>query len=139
MLTGTTNPQTIVVTDPANVIANFAPSAQPQLFATTSGQRTDGPAAGQRLVPIMLRNIGQGAASGASITAITNIATLSGSGAVSLASPLPLNFGEIAAGGSATQPILFNWPASATRVQFTVQFTANGGAYTGSTTLTLFR
>jgi len=138
-LTGTTNPQTLVVTDPANVIANFAPSAQPQLFATTSGQRTDGPATGQRLVPIMLRNIGQGAASGASITAISNLATLSGSGAVSLASPLPLNFGEIAAGGSATQPILFNWPATATRVQFTVQFTANGGAYTGSTTLTLFR
>ncbi|MBL8175987.1 MAG: hypothetical protein JNK48_15020, partial [Bryobacterales bacterium] len=137
-LTGTTNPQTIVVTDPVTVIANFAPSAQAQLFATTGGPRID-VAPGQRLVPIMLRNAGQGAATGAAITSVTGIATIAGSGAVSLASPLPVGFGDIAPGGAATQPLLFNWPATATRVQFTVSFTANGGAYSGSTTLTLFR
>ncbi len=36
-----------------------------------------------------------------------------------------------------SQPLVFQWPATATRVQFTVQFSANG--YSGSTTLTLFR
>ncbi len=138
-LQGSTNPQTVYVNDPATVVANFAPSAGPTLFATAGGQRTDGPVAGQRLAPILLRNIGQGAASGVTITGVSNIATMAGSGAVSLVSALPAAVGEIPAGGSAGHTLLFQWPSGATRVQFTVQFSANGGTYTGSTTLTLFR
>jgi hypothetical protein len=55
-----------------------------------------------------------------------------------VASGTPLNLGTIAPGASASGAVTFNWPASATRVKFTVNFTADGG-YAGSTTVTTFR
>lgn len=134
------NPATIAsITAPTSVVANFAAAGTPNLFASTSGARTDGPAAGQRTVPLMIRNVGSGPAADAAITAITNITVTTGSGVVSAATAVPLNLGTIANGGLASTSLVMNWPATATRVQFTVRFTANGGAYNGSTTLTLFR
>lgn len=134
------NPATIAsITAPTSVVANFAATGTPNLFASTSGARTDGPAPGQRTVPLMIRNVGSGPAADAAITAITNITVTTGSGVVSAATAVPLNLGTIANGGQAATSLVWNWPATATRVQFTVRFTANGGAYNGSTTLTLFR
>jgi hypothetical protein len=33
----------------------------------------------------------------------------------------------------------FNWPTTVARIRMTVNFSANGGAYTGSTVLNVFR
>ncbi|MBI4902150.1 MAG: Ig-like domain repeat protein [Acidobacteria bacterium] len=137
-LSGTANPQNLTLRDPATVVANFAPAAQPALFATT-GQRSDGPQPGQRQVALQIRNAGQSVAVDARIGGITNVQVMDGSGVVSVLSPMPVLVGTIAPGSSATQPLLFDWPAAAARVRFTVQFTANGGAYSGSTMLTVFR
>ncbi|MBL8179293.1 MAG: hypothetical protein JNK48_31740 [Bryobacterales bacterium] len=134
------NPASIAaVTAPLSIVANFATTGTPNLFASTSAARTDGPGAGQRTVPLSIRNVGSGPAADAAITAITNVTVLAGSGAVSAATTVPLPLGTIASGGQAATSLVFNWPATATRVQFTVRFSANGGAYNGSTTLTLFR
>lgn len=137
--TSAANPSTYTVTAPASVVANFGPAASPALFAATTFPRSDGLQPSQRIVPITVRNIGQGLAAGARITGIANIAVVAGNGSVSLVSALPVDYGDIAPGGLATQSLLFHWPSTATRVQFTVQLRANGGAYSGATTLTLFR
>jgi hypothetical protein len=87
----------------------------------------------------VIRNSGSGPAADASITGIVNILVTSGSGVVTSATVTPLALGAIAAGGQAATNLVFNWPSTATRVQFTVRFAANNGAYSGSTTITLFR
>ncbi|MFN7935869.1 MAG: hypothetical protein U0R19_21240 [Bryobacteraceae bacterium] len=134
------NPASIAaMTGPLSIVANFATTGTPNLYATTSGARTDGPAPGSRLVPIAVRNLGSGPAADAVIDGITNILVTGGSGAVSALTPVPVPLGTIASGGQAVTSLGFNWPATATRVQFTLRFSANGGAYSGTTTLTLFR
>lgn len=134
------NPATIAsVTAPLAIVANFAATGNPLLSAATSGARTDGPGAGQRTVPIVIRNSGTGPAVDASITGVVNILVTSGSGVVTTATVTPLALGTIAAGGQAATNLVFNWPSTATRVQFTVRFASNNGAYSGSTTITLFR
>jgi hypothetical protein len=135
-LTGAANPQTLTLNSDSAVTANFAP-LQPALTASV-GVRTDGSAAGTRNVPFTLLNSGLGAAGNATIAAITGITVLGGSGTVSVASGVPVDLGTITTGGTASGTIVFSWPASATRVRFTVNFTADGG-YSGSTTITSFR
>jgi hypothetical protein len=132
---GATNPQSIVFYFDSTVIANFAP-AQPALTASV-GVRSDD-VFGNRIVPITLLNSGVGTAVNATITSITNIATLSGAGTVTVITGTPANLGTIAPGSSATGNVIFNWPTSALRARFTVNFTAAGG-YSGSTTITTFR
>jgi hypothetical protein len=74
----------------------------------------------------------------ATITSITGISDVSGSGAVTVASPTtPLNLGPISPGGSASGSITFNWPSTATRVTFTVNFVADGVA-AKSSRITIF-
>lgn len=124
---------------PLNVVANFTASAQPLLSATTSGARSDGPLPGQRQVPIVIRNSGSGPAATAEIIGITNIRVMSGSGVVTNATPLPLALGDLSSNAQANANLIFNWPANATRVQFTVLFRANNGQYQNQSTLTLFR
>jgi len=134
------NPVTIgPVTQALQVVANFAATGTPTLSAASTGVRTDGPGAGQRTVPFVLRNSGSGPAVDATITGIANIQVLSGSGVVTAADVLPLSMGTISAPGQSAGVLRFNWPSTATRIQFTVRFSANGGAYSGSTTLSLFR
>jgi hypothetical protein len=91
------------------------------------------------MVPISLTNAGSGGAMNAEIDSITSIQVVSGSGAVSEAQPAATLFGDLSPGQSATGTMLFTWPATATRVRMTVNFSANGGGYKNSTILTLFR
>ncbi len=133
---GTTNPRTYSITGPANIVANFAPAA-PALTASISA-RADGPSPGTRNVTISLSNSGVSTAANATITSITGVSVVTGSGTASVASALPVDLGPIVVGGSASTSVLFNWPATATRVRFTVNFTAAGG-YSGSTVITSFR
>ena len=135
-VTGSGNPQNVTMNGPANVVANFTPVA-PNLAANV-GARSDGVPGVTRLVALTLTNTGIGEADNATIANITAISDVAGSGAVTLASGAPVNLGTIKAGSSGTATITFNWPASATRVRFTVNFTAGGG-YTGSTTITTLR
>jgi WD40 repeat protein len=135
-LSGTASPQTLTVNSDAAVTANFAP-LQPSLAASV-GVRTDGPVANSRNVPITLLNSGLGAAGNATITSITGITVLAGSGAVGVLTGTPANLGAISSGNSASGAILFDWPSTATRVRFTVNFKADGG-YSGSTVITSFR
>jgi hypothetical protein len=130
-LTGSGDPQNVTMNGPANVVANFTPIA-PNLAATV-GTRTV--AGSTVLVSLTLTNTGLGAANDATITGITAISDVAGSGAVSVASGTPVDLGTINPGASGTATVTFNWPSTATRVSFTVNFTADGG-YTGSTMIT---
>jgi len=133
-LTGSANPQNLTITGDASVAANFTKVA-PALSATL-GVRSNGTAAGTRVVPITLTNIGAGPASNATITSVSAV-VLIGTGAISVASGVPVNLGGIAVGGSASSTMTLNWPATATRVTLTIGFTADG--YSGSSTTTVFR
>jgi alpha-tubulin suppressor-like RCC1 family protein len=134
-LSGTTNPAIVTMSGPLLVVANFTPIA-PNLAASV-GTRVDG-APGTRLVTINLTNTGLGTATNATITSITGIADVAGSGTVTVAGALPLDIGSIAPSTSAAGTITFNWPTTATRVRFTINFAADGG-YTGASTVTTFR
>jgi hypothetical protein len=138
-LTGATNPIDVSALNPMTAVANFAPTTAPAVVAMSTAPRSDGATAGTREVPIDLRNLGTGLATGANITGITNIRVVAGTGAVSIVTPMPVSYGDLSSNTLATRTLTFVWPSTATRVSFTVQFTANGGAYVGSTTLTLFR
>ena len=88
-------------------------------------------------VQIQLMNRGALAATGARILSVSGIRVLTGTGAVT-----PVNqtadFGSILPGTSATRTISFDWPATAKRIQFTVNFGDVSG-YRGSTTMAVFR
>jgi alpha-tubulin suppressor-like RCC1 family protein len=135
-LSGSANPQTLALNSNSTVVANFTP-LQPSLTASV-GVRTDGPSAGSRNVPLSLLNSGRGAAGNATIASISAITVLGGSGTVTVLSGTPADIGTIAPANSATATVLFSWPTTATRVRFTVNFTADGG-YSGSTIITSFR
>jgi hypothetical protein len=130
------NPLSLSLLSDTSIVANFAPVA-PQINATI-GVRSDGVVAGTRVVPISLQNTGTGVATNATITSISGITVLSGTGTVSVASGVPMNYGPIGISQTVSNNVIFNWPATATRARFTVNFTADGG-YSGSTTVTIFR
>lgn len=128
----------VTMTGPAQVTANFTAMGRPVLYAASSS-RTD---LGGNVVavPIVLTNLGSGPAGDAVITAIDGFTVLAGSGAVS--APLPnggVNVGTIGVRRSAQATVNFQWPATATRISFTVRFRANGGSYVGSNSISLFR
>jgi endonuclease/exonuclease/phosphatase family metal-dependent hydrolase len=125
------------ITEPTIVTAKFRAVELPALNAVSVGPRGDG-GAGVRNVPLAIRNNGPGGATNVRITEVVNLMTTGGSGVASFASPLPVSFGAVPAGGaSAPTMVQFTWPATVTRLQFTVRFTADG--YSGSTTLNLVR
>jgi hypothetical protein len=135
-LTGNTNPQNVTMNGPVNVVANFTPLA-PNMTATVGARTIINTSTVQ--VGINLVNNGLGAATNATIASITGISVLSGSGTVSVASGTPQNLGTIhASGGANSTVVTFNWPSTATRATFTVNFTADGG-YSGSATITTLR
>jgi hypothetical protein len=136
-ITGPANPQNVVVNGPLNVVANFASVGSPRLYATTGGPRVDVPN-GLRSVPLRIMNAGPGFATDAQITNIRDIRVMSGSGAVSIMSAFPIPLGGIAVNQGVDAAVLFTWPATAVRVQFTVDM-VSGGGITTSTTLTLIR
>ncbi len=130
-LTGSGNPQNVTLNGPTNVVANFTPLT-PNIAASV-GTRTV--AGSTVLVSLTLTNTGLGAATNATITGITAITLVSGSGTVTVASGTPVNLGTINPGASASTTVTFNWPSTAARVSFTVNFTADGG-YSGSSRIT---
>ena len=133
-LTGSANPQSITMNGPANVVANFTRLA-PSLAASV-GARTDVVAGVTRQVMITLTNTGAGPATNATIIGIGN-AVMLGSGFVSVASGVPVDIGTIGTSAAANAAVIFNWPATATKVGFIVSFTADNGysGWTGVTTL----
>jgi hypothetical protein len=141
--TSTTNPLIFNASGPANLIGAFGPNGVPQLYAAPGAAPADGaPLPGQpvvRLVPLSLKNVGPGGALNAQIDSITAIQVVSGSGAVTPLLSSPALAGNLAVGALGNVTVAFGWPQSATRVRITVNFSANGGAYHGSTVLNLFR
>jgi hypothetical protein len=135
-ITGAVNPSTVTLTAAANVVANFTALA-PSLAASV-GARSDLVAGVTRLVSISLTNKGAGPATNATITGISAITVIAGSGAVSVASGVPVNLGSLDPASAGSGQIIYNWPSTATKVKFTVNFTADNG-YTGSTTITTLR
>jgi hypothetical protein len=125
-----------LTTAPLQVTAEFGGS--PNLYASAGG-RSDGQVAGTRNVPINLNNTGTGAAVNAQIDSITAISDVGGTGTVSVVTPFPAVVGTVAPGGAGNVGLVFNWPTTATRVQFTVNYSSAGGAYRNSSTLTILR
>jgi len=138
-LSGSTTPQNVAMTAPRNVVANFQSTANPILTAAVSG-KADGAVTGQRVWTIRLNNTGPATASNAQISAVT-LTQSSGtpcSPTATLVSALPVSVGTIATASNATGQITINFSgcADATdRFAAKVNFSANGGAYTGSTTI----
>jgi hypothetical protein len=127
-----------LVGSPHSFTATFTAIGSPFLYAS-SGTRTD---LGNDMesVPIVLTDVGAGPAGDATITSITGVVATQGGGGVSAALPPGgLNVGTIFSGKTAQGTVQFNWPAAATRIQFTVHYSANGGTYQGSNTISLFR
>jgi hypothetical protein len=133
-LESTRNNSKLQVEGPRNVVAHFEAIATPTLYAT-SGPRTG--TGSQRTVELLLKNVGAGPALNARVTGITAQVT-TGTGTVTLAQSVPINFGSIEPGAAAFQGVAFNWPTTARRARLTIQFAADNG-YSGSTTLNLFR
>jgi hypothetical protein len=130
----TRNPERPPVNGPLNLVANFEAIAMPTLYATSGARWGSG---SDRTVELLLSNVGAGPALNARITGITAQVT-TGSGTVTLAQPVPVAFGTIPPGSVAFQSLAFQWPTTATRVRLVIQFAADN-AYSGSTTLNLFR
>ncbi len=123
----------------STITATFAPAASPLLYvspgAITLTPTTDHP--NQVTAALAVHNIGTGASVGASITSVSNFTAVSGSGTVQSLSA-PASLGTILPATSASTTWNFDWPPTATRVRFTVNFQDSTG-YRGSTTLTLIR
>ena len=141
-LTGSTSPQSLALNAPANVVANFS-ALLPSLSATIGTRFDANPGCGPqcqavRGVLVILTNTGFASATNATVTSVTAITDVAGSGAVSVIQGIPAALGTINPGGLNGSNIYFTWPTTATRVQFKVNYTADGG-YSGSTTITTFR
>ena len=137
-ITGSTNPGSVIMRSPRTVVANFAPAGLPVISVLTGSPRIDGPGAGQRVVPIVLRNTGVGIGRNVRITGVSGISVLSGTGAVALVNPTPIAIGDLNPSSSATANLLFNWPASAQRVRMTINYALDNGT-PGSMALTILR
>ncbi len=132
-LTGTTSPQNLTMSGPAVVTANFSPIA-PLLSAAITA-RTGTLAA--RSWTITLSNSGLGIGVGTQITGIAITQTAGTACAVPVVSGLPLSVGTVnpLATGAATAVVNFGSCSATARYTVKISFSANGGSYTGSTTL----
>jgi hypothetical protein len=131
---GAANPASLAANGPRNVIANFT-SGTPSLTAVPGPRDDTDPA--MSVFTFVIRNSGAGAAADARIDSVAT-QTVAGSGAVT-GITVPLVFGTILPGEALSQTIRFAWPQTATRVAFTVRFSANGGGYQGQTTFYVLR
>ncbi len=136
-LAGAPNPQMLFMNADSTVTANFATVATQPALVPSVGSRTR-PSTSQLTLSMRLTDsVGAGAANNAKIVSVTSIQTIKGSGTVSLASALPVNVGNLISGETGSANVTFNWPAGVHEVQFTVNFSANAGAYTGSSSLSV--
>ena len=136
--TGTLNQQSanlsVAVNAPIQEQANFV--LLPSL-SVSIGRARQGTQPGQIVVPIVLHNQGPGNATGLTAS-IGAIQVMSGSGSVTTTTG-SLQFGNLSSGSSATGSAQFNWPASASVIQFMVKWEADGGLATGQQAITLRR
>ncbi|HEY1337728.1 MAG TPA: hypothetical protein VGF59_09475 [Bryobacteraceae bacterium] len=128
----------VTMNSQVNVTATFRAASAPVLYASSSARTDLG--GGLVAVPIVITNVGPGPAGDAVLTAIDGFQTPQGAGTVSAAVPSGgVALGTIAAGAKSQTTVNFQWPTSATRITFTVHYTANGGTYRGANTITVFR
>jgi hypothetical protein len=138
-LKGSTNPQTLTMNAPKSVAANFQTTANPTLTAAVTGKADTTPA-GSRTWTIRLTNAGLGSANNSQITGVTLIQTAGTpcSPAATVTTTFPITVGTIAPTGNATGSIIIDFSGctdTAARFSAKVNFGANGGGYTGSTTI----
>lgn len=105
----------------------------PTLYATTRGVRRNG------AVPLRIVNAGRGVAAAAELAAVSSIQVVAGSGTVRLPGTVPIPLGSLQPGAGFDVVLPLEWPATASRIRLTLQFTSNSGAYVGTQTLNLVR
>jgi len=137
-LTGSANPQNLTMNSPKKVFANF--QAQAPVLNAALAAKANGAIPGQRVWTIRLSNTGAGRASGTQITGVilTQVAGTACSPAASAVSTFPVAIGDIAVGANATGAVTFGFRGcsdSTARFTAKVSFSANSGAYTGSSTI----
>jgi len=136
-LTGTTNPQSVILSAPRTVGANFQSAAVPVLTAEVidKADARDG----LRVWAFRLANRGLGTAFGAQITSVSasQTAGILCSPAVGVITALPVMVGDIPPAANAMGAVTLNFSGCDKPARFTVKvaFTANGGTYSGSTTI----
>lgn len=136
-LTAATSPQSFYLNAAMDVVGNFTPqSPQLNLNATVINDKD----VDTVQISVSMNNSGLGAANLIRIDSAT-ATTLGGTGTVTpKPGELPVAFPDLQGGQKSNPGVLgFLWPSTATRVKLVLHFTANGGAYQGSQTFTLFR
>jgi hypothetical protein len=127
----------VTLSAPRTVTANFQSAALPVLTADIIDKANAGE--GLRAWTIQLANRGLGTAMGAQITSVSlsQTAGLQCSPAVSVVTSFPVIVGNIAPAANLRGQVTLNFSGCDNPARFTVRvtFTANGGAYSGSTTL----
>lgn len=122
------NPTTVTMTAPATVTANM--TGTPTLTASISAKTGQ---ASARNWTIRLANSGKGTAANVRLTEF-NLTQTSGSAcSPSVSAALPVSYGDIAVGGSASSDVTIDFTRCASTAKFTatVSYDANGGV-TGS-------
>ena len=135
---GTTSPQSVVMSGPKAVTANFAP--MPAMLAAMISGRANGTGVNERVWTVMVRNMGSGPAVNARIVGAT-VTAVFGSGAVSVVTPMPVALGTIAAGGSAVGNLVMQFPATTppARISLRLDLAADFGVASSVTLNNLFR
>jgi cytolysin (calcineurin-like family phosphatase) len=133
------NGLSVPVSGPLNITANFTASSAPSIVVAPGARTSAGPEG--IVVALTLSNRGVGPAGDLVITGIDGFRDLSGTGAAGtvVLSLFPLSVGTVFPNQSQPASVTLLWPATSTRMQMVVHYSANGGAYTGSATLSVFR
>jgi uncharacterized repeat protein (TIGR01451 family) len=137
-LTGTANPASLTMNARHTVVASFRSNSVPALTASIAG-KADG-ASSTRVWTLQLTNSGLAAATGAQIAGavLTQTAGTACSPAASAVSAFPVAAGNIAPAANSAGAVTFDFSGctdAAALFSLRVNFTANGGAYSGSTTI----
>ena len=134
---GTTNPVSVTMNAPKNVVGNFRSTAAPKLTAMITA--TGGADLAHRVWTVQLKNQGLGPASAAQITGLTLTQVIGTpcSPAPAITSSFPVLLGDITPGTNASGTVQLNFAGCQGAVRFTVvvKFSANSGAYTGSSSI----
>jgi hypothetical protein len=112
----------------------------PQAKLTASLGTRSGPASA-RIWPVVLRNVGLGAATNAQATGLSLKQTYGAACTPVVITPMPVAYGGLAVGASQTRSVTVNFtgcPAAA-RFSATIQYAAGGGAGGSSTYHNLYR
>jgi Divergent InlB B-repeat domain/Calcineurin-like phosphoesterase len=139
-VTSSSNGRSVPVSGPLNISANFTATSAPSVVVAP-GNRTPTTVSDGIVLGLTLSNRGTGPAGDLAITGIDGFKDLSGTdaGGSSVLSLVPLSVGTLLPGQSLPTTVTLLWPASSTRMQMTVHYSANSGAYTGSAILSVFR